>query len=132
MFQIMLLLGLLASLCYLLVSPAPKIDIYDDGAIIQEGDSYFSTSYRVENTKILAKDFSGTDTMISMEGGYTMDIQIDVKLASGQLRIVWITPDDRVHELKEGTHTLSLCEGKHRIKVIGSQADFELTYQTNI
>lgn len=129
--QVIILLAISSVFCYLMISPAPTYDIYDDEAIIQEGDSYFTTYYRIEESKIRAKHFSGRDTLISMEGGCTMNIQINLKLVSGKLRVVWISPDDVIHELEEGTHTLSLSEGKHRIKVIGSQADFEITYQTN-
>ncbi len=126
-------LGLLVVTFILFISlsflqKAPYFDVYDDKAILSEGDTYFSTRYTHTNQSMEVKDFSGMDTLLSLEGGITMNLTIDIQQKNADLRVLWITPDHIIHELTSGQHALDLSIGTHRIKVVGNQTTFEMTY----
>ena len=123
------ILILLSILGWAFMVTTPKFNMNDTNRILSEGDSYFSMSYHHQDQTISAKSFSGLDTFFTLDGGSTIDIELNITLSSGQMRVVWISPDNIIHDLKDGVNTLELMPGKHRLKVVGNRANFELSYR---
>lgn len=125
----LIFIGLLSFFGWILLRTKPQFDLYDEAKILNEGDSYHSHSYKVNNQNIVGRNFTGTDTFFAIEGDQTIIMTIDISRSKGQVRVVWISPNNEIYDLKSGQNELHLMSGKHRFKVIGNQTDFELSYR---
>ena len=102
-------------------SDTGRINLYDKEEILNEGDSFTSKDYQNSDQELRLIEFSGTYTMKTLDLCREVTILIDWKINKGHMRVLWITSDDQVIELHQGTNHFQLSEGVHRLKMIGEK-----------
>jgi subtilisin-like proprotein convertase family protein len=118
------------------VSDYQKSLYKDDSKIASQADSY---SFRnrlgsASSGKASVKfgTFFGMDTLLAIEASQesTASLEVDVKINSGDFKVVLISPDNKVTTIAEGTKSglqeLKLQKGKSRIKIVGNNAKGEV------
>lgn len=117
------------------ISEYQKSIYKDDSKIASQADSY-SFRNRVGSTSsgkssVKFGTFYGMDTLWTIEATKetSISLDIDVRVDSGDFKVVLINPDNRVIVIaegqKSGTQELKLQMGKSRIKIVGSNAKGE-------
>jgi len=108
-------------------------NIYEQNSeISQAGDSY-SYSQRLgevdeQSLNIAYERFYGTDTiwLLNAEQTGKITINYDLALASGDFKVVLVTPQDEVTVVAEGSgkgeYETQVSPGKYRVKIVGRNA----------
>lgn len=99
--------------------------------IVQQGDQYAkslsASTWANNELSFSAGKFDGRETLWSetviQEG--EVEISVSLSLEAGMAKLVYIDPDDNITELIESTYdrditrTITMPEGKNRIKLVG-------------
>lgn len=97
--------------------------MYDrDDLIVEEGDSFTYRSKVGTYEDLDFQDFSGTETVLSVEDIDVLYVTIDFSLEKGQFKIVWINHLNEITILEKGSHEFVLYGEVARIKIVGSHA----------
>ncbi|AUD63821.1 hypothetical protein BK010_09550 [Tenericutes bacterium MO-XQ] len=113
-------LGLLLNGC---VSLNDKGYMYDnDELIVDEGDSFTYRSKVGTYEDLDFEDFSGTETVLSIEDIDVLYVNIDFTIDKGKFKIVFIDQDNEIIILDKGEHEVVLDGEFARIKLVGAHA----------
>jgi hypothetical protein len=114
----------------IIMTPKEKA-FYDDDFIVSEGDSftYFTRNGSFDNFAF--SDFSGTETVCTIDGLQTIEIEMNYQIHKGLFKVVLISPTKEITILEQGTQRLLLDEGSYRIKIVGSHAFGKLGIYVN-
>ena len=119
---------------------------YDsDEKIVQQGDQYAkslsASTWSNNELSFSAGKFDGRETLWSETVIQECEVEISVSMSleTGTAKLVYIAPDDNITELIESsygsdfTRTITMPEGKNRIKLVGYdceelELDIEFAY----
>lgn len=97
--------------------------MYDrDDLIVEEGDSYTYHSRVGTFEDLDFHDFSGTETVLSVEDIDVFYVNIDFTVDKGDFKIVWINHLNEITILEKGSHEFVLDGEFARIKIVGAHA----------
>lgn len=105
-----------------------RMNLYDTEEILNEGDSFSSSSYHIVGNTLELTKFSGTYTIMTFDEIAEIDLTIDWDISSGRLRVLWITPNHQIIELNKGTHHLVITEGMTRLKIISEDVSCDVSW----
>lgn len=113
------------------VNEQSHVNLYDTEEILNEGDSFYSSDYHINQNTLDLEKFSGTYTIKTFDVPSTLDLTIDWDVNKGKMRVLWITSEGEIIELQSGEHHLIIEGGMNRLKLIADNVTCEISWVLN-